>query len=216
MRAVVFFVIAVSPHIHAKAVSSYTPSAEVSVVDTLQRPDRVPFWKKFSRLNKPAKAAVLSAIIPGLGQAYNRAYWKIPFVWAIVGGIGYLTVDNYNLYRKVGLAYLAKQLAERGDFSKQDDIPPELRLLSSSSLRNYRDQFRSDVDLYGLLTLFTWGLNVMEAAVHAHLKQFDVSPTLTVVPFISPHRLSLTLNLYLPVRTKSRRARLLTASQYDS
>lgn len=125
-------------------------------------------------------AAILSAVVPGAGQIYNRAYWKVPIVWGAMAGMGYLVVNNYLWYRKAGFAYLAKQKADQGDASLLPQIDPLMVPLSTVTVRSYRNKFREDVDLYGLLLLVLWGLNVMEAAVHAHLQGFDISPKLSL------------------------------------
>jgi hypothetical protein len=58
-------------------------------------------------------------------------------------------------------------------------IKDVLKPLSESSLRSYRDQFRRDIDYSVLFFMIMWGLNVVDAAVDAHLKSFDVSPDLS-------------------------------------
>lgn len=59
-------------------------------------------------------------------------------------------------------------------------IKPHLKPLSEESLRFYRDQFRRDIDYSALVFILLWGLNVVDAAVDAHLKTFDVSPDLSL------------------------------------
>ena len=49
--------------------------------------------------HNPEKATLYSAILPGLGQAYNKKYWKIPVVYAGIGTIGYFAITNGNGYR---------------------------------------------------------------------------------------------------------------------
>lgn len=154
----------------------------------------------------PRVAAILSAVLPGAGQIYNRAYWKAPIVWGFVGWMGYLTLDNFMWYRKAGFAFLAKQKSDQGDHSLLPQVDPLLVRLSAVTVRGYRNKFRGDVDLYGLLLLVVWGLNVMEAAVHAHLKGFDVSPKLSLhtypqllsTPFARAYGWGISLNWHKP------------------
>ena len=54
---------------------------------------------------RPAKAAFFSAVLPGLGQAYNKKYWKIPIVYAAIGGGLYFYFDNNNVYKRYRNAY---------------------------------------------------------------------------------------------------------------
>lgn len=137
------------------------------------------------RVYSPRAAAIRSAILPGLGQAYNRRYWKIPIVYGALGTAG--VVLNYNLknYRDLRFAYRAKVLAQpppngRNDTTLLDEIEPRLFPLDISSLRQFRDEFRRNIDYNILVIILIWGLNVADAAVDAHLKGFDVSPDLSL------------------------------------
>ncbi len=60
-------------------------------------------------------------------------------------------------------------------------IKPKLKPLSESSLQFYRGQYRRDVDYSALVFILLWGLNVIDAAVDAHLTPFDVSPDLSLL-----------------------------------
>ncbi|MEO6314079.1 MAG: DUF5683 domain-containing protein [Chitinophagaceae bacterium] len=139
--------------------------------------------------HSPRKATIRSAMIPGWGQAYNRSYWKIPVVYAALGVTG--AIFNYNRvqYNKVKYAYF--YLINRGpngtaDSSKFqfDKIDPQLRsrVLAGDaySLQLYRNEFRKDVDYSVLFFLFFWALNVVDATVDGHLKDFDVSNDLSL------------------------------------
>lgn len=137
------------------------------------------------RVYSPRAAAIRSAILPGLGQAYNRRYWKIPIVYGALGTAG--VVLNYNLknYRNLRYAYKAKVLAQpppngTGDSSLLPGIDRRLEPLDISSLRQFRDEFRRNIDYNILVIILLWGLNVADAAVDAHLKGFDVSPDLSL------------------------------------
>lgn len=129
----------------------------------------------------PRLAAIRSAIIPGWGQVYNKKYWKVPIVW---GGLGITaSVFNYNLknYKDLKQAYTGKYNARvLKDSTEYWEINPVLLPLSEETLRYNRDQFRRNVDFSVLIFLLIWGLNVVDAAVDAHLKAFDVSPDLSL------------------------------------
>lgn len=139
--------------------------------------------KKKIRVYNPGKAALRSAIIPGWGQVYNRKYWKVPLWWGIIGTTGYVFYYNYSNYKDTRFAYKVKYnmrvnhtAADSALFPK---VKKELQLLSEESLRYYRDEFRRDIDYSVLIFMLAWGLNVVDAAVDAHLKAFDVSPDLS-------------------------------------
>ena len=138
------------------------------------------------RSYEPSKAAIMSAILPGLGQTYNRKYWKVPIVWAAVGIPIFTYFDNKNWYHKTQYA-LSVLNTDPTDPSYQDmldQVDPKLQYFvvnnKESSLSNYRNEFRKDMDYSILFTLLFWGLNVVDATVDAHLKGFNVNDNLTM------------------------------------
>jgi len=130
--------------------------------------------------HSPRKAAIRSAIVPGLGQIYNKKYWKLPIVYAGLGITGGIFLYNLGEYRDTRFAYRVKynMRVNHTDSALYSQIKPKLLPLSEESLRFYRSQFRRDIDYSALIFLLLWGLNVVDAAVDAHLKTFDVSPDL--------------------------------------
>ena len=138
-----------------------------------------------AKIYKPRIAAIRSAILPGLGQIYNKKYWKLPIVYGALGTATGIFFFNYGNYKDTRFAYKVKYnmrqpnatAADSALFSQIKDV---LRPLSEESLRNYRNQFRRDIDYSAVFFLFIWGLNVLDATVDAHLKSFDVSPDLSL------------------------------------
>lgn len=129
----------------------------------------------------PHKATLRSLIIPGWGQAYNREYWKIPLVYAAIGiPVGTYFYNN-TWYKRTRDAYtivVNKDTASFGKINKKlfyQGYP-----LDAASLQSYRNQFRRDRDYSLLITLFAWALNVVDATVFGHLKDFDVSDDLSM------------------------------------
>jgi hypothetical protein len=136
-------------------------------------------------INYPKIAATRSAILPGWGQIYNKKYWKAPIVWGSLVTCGFVFSYNLNTYKDLKLAYSGKYNARvNGDSALYYQIEPELLPLSEESLRYNRDQFRRNIDYTVLVFILLWGLNVVDAAVDAHLRTFDISPELSlkVVP----------------------------------
>ncbi|MBV9963386.1 MAG: hypothetical protein JO072_14165 [Parafilimonas sp.] len=134
--------------------------------------------KKDSLIEKkhdPHKATIRSAIIPGWGQAYNHEYWKIPIVYGALAVPGSLFIYNNKWYQKTKEAY--DILVNGGDTSS---IDPKLEGLSPADLQYYRNSFRKSRDYSVLFFLLVWGLNVADATVFAHLKDFDVSSDLSM------------------------------------
>lgn len=164
-----------------------TRGATAKARDTLLKPvnviaDSAP-RKKW--VPSPRQAAIRSAIFPGLGQAYNRRYWKLPLVYGVMAIPGYFFFRNLDLYKKTRFAYKVRVTQ---DVANYPNIDKELSVLSTESLRYYRDQFRRDIDYSVLFFIIAWGLNVVEATVDAHLQGFDVGTDLSmrIKPVMDP------------------------------
>lgn len=131
------------------------------------------------------KAALRSAILPGLGQGYNKKYWKVPIVYGLLA----IPVSTYSYnstwYTKTRFAYTTRVTNDSANFP---NIAPELQPLSNSSLRLYRNEFRKGMDFSILGFLLLWGVNIIDAAVDGHLKGFDIGDELSlkISPKISP------------------------------
>ena len=137
------------------------------------------------RVYSPRSAAIRSAILPGLGQIYNKKYWKLPIVYGALGATSYVFFDNLKTYKEYRFAYKARVLAAATDTLIRDStlynrLKPEYKIYDPNSIRTARDQFRQYIDYSVLVFVLFWGLNVIDAAVDAHLKGFDVSPDLTL------------------------------------
>lgn len=172
--------------------------------DTLNKPlagDTQVIKTDLVRKHDPRKATRRSAILPGWGQAYNKQHWKIPIVYGLLAIPASLYVYNNNYYKKTKFAYEARYKEQNGDASDVPYIDPELEHLGMADLQNYRNMFRRDRDYSVLWFILAWGLQVVDATVFAHLKEFDVSNDLSmqIAPVFSPQTrtpgLSLTLNL---------------------
>jgi len=124
-----------------------------------------------------AKASLRSAILPGLGQVYNKKYWKVPIVYGILAIPVSTFSYNSTWYKKTRFAYSA-----RSDQDTTNDklIAPELQPLATASLKLYRNEFRKGMDFSILGLLVLWGLNVADAAVDGHLKTFNISDDLSM------------------------------------
>ena len=137
-----------------------------------------------SKAHRPRVAAIRSAIFPGLGQIYNKKYWKLPIIYGALGTCAGVFFYNLGNYKDTRFAYQAKYKASlpppRRDSTDYFKIKPNLLPISQESLRFYRNQFRRDIDYSALVFIILWGLNVVDATVDAHLKSFDVSPDLSI------------------------------------
>lgn len=121
----------------------------------------------------PAKAAFYSAILPGLGQAYNRSYWKIPIVYAALGTTIYFYVTNDNKYNTFRDVYKRRLEGFKDD---------EYQYLDNDRLVSAQKFYQNNRDLSALLTSLFYVLNIVDANVDAHLSQFNVNDKLTIKP----------------------------------
>jgi hypothetical protein len=154
------------------------------------------------RLHSPKKAAIRSAILPGLGQIYNKRYWKLPLVYGALGvtaGIFIYNLTNYNDFR---FAYRARVEAAAGDSTLYRQLAPEFTRYDVNAIRTYRDEFRQNMDYSALFFILFWGLNVVDAAVDAHLKAFDVSPDLSLRFRFGPSKMAGTTGISLVLAFK--------------
>lgn len=130
--------------------------------------------------HSPHKAAVRSAILPGLGQIYNHSYWKLPIIYGALGTTTYIFQYNLKNYKELKFAYAARYKAAQANPDSTDYLKLKrvYQIAPITSIRSYRDEVRRDIDYSVLVFLVFWGLNIIDASVDAHLKTFDVSPDL--------------------------------------
>jgi hypothetical protein len=143
----------------------------------------------------PSKAAFYSAILPGLGQAYNGKYWKIPIVYAAMGtGIYFYITNNrnYNRYRRAYKRRLAGFTDDEFQFVVTDN----------DALIDAQEFYQRNRDLSLLLTVVAYVLNIVDANVDAHLLQFNVSDDLSLRPHIDQNDVDFSRNLGLTLNFK--------------
>ncbi|HSO89326.1 MAG TPA: DUF5683 domain-containing protein [Draconibacterium sp.] len=140
------------------------------------------------KIHSPKRATIYSAILPGLGQAYNKKYWKIPIIYVGFGTIGYFigwNNSNYNTYKLAYSdltdsdpatdSYLDLDAAQYYDLENQTDYNN-----FKSGLSKQSDYFRRNRDLLIISMVGFYGLNLIDASVDAHLFDFDISEDLTL------------------------------------
>jgi hypothetical protein len=133
---------------------------------------------KTVKRHNPGTATLRSLILPGWGQAYNREYWKIPIVYGAVGTMAGFWIFNNMWYKRTRDAYDIR--VNRPNSADTALINPKLQPLSTASLQFYRNAYRRDRDYSTLYFIITWGLNIVDATVFGHLKEFDVSEDLSL------------------------------------
>lgn len=158
------------------------PVATADSVPVVPKAVSINKYDSATKAHSPRVAAIRSAILPGLGQIYNKKYWKLPIIYGALGTTGAVFFYNLKNYRDTRFAYRVKYNMQvfHTDSALYTQIRNNLKPLSVESLKFYRNQFRRDIDYSALVFLLLWGLNVVDATVDAHLKSFDVGPDLSL------------------------------------
>ncbi len=139
--------------------------------------------------NAPARAAFYSALVPGLGQAYNKKYWKIPIVYIGLGVGIYSYTWNQKKYQGFRSEY-KKRLAGTSlgvNDTKYGDFTDDQLIRGQKFHQRNRD-------LSALITAGIYILNIVDANVDAHLMQFNVNDNLTVKPDLNQNELDYKYN----------------------
>ena len=136
----------------------------------------------------PAKAAFFSAVLPGLGQAYNKKYWKIPLVYGALGTSMYFYISNNKNYHKYRDAYKSRL---------EGYVTDDWAFFVNNRLIAGQKFYQRNRDLSALVTLAFYALNIIDANVDAALIQFNVDENLSVKPFIYPNDVTLKTNVGL-------------------
>ena len=164
--------------------SSFLMAQEDSLVDvTTQKPivEEKLDYKPYDAL-APARAAFYSAVLPGLGQAYNGKYWKIPLVYAGLGVGVYFYLDNdkqYDRYRSIYKRRLA------GFNDDEFTSPDGTQRITNDGLIRAQRFYQRNKELSLLITAGIYALNIIDANVNAHLQQFNVSEDLSLIPTVN-------------------------------
>ncbi|WP_415326177.1 DUF5683 domain-containing protein [Chryseobacterium sp. MMS23-Vi53] len=159
------------------------PKSEAKIVSDLEKANGP--TKKTFKLN-PTKAGLYSAVLPGLGQVYNKKYWKVPVVLGAVGaGVG-IAVWNDNQYKKYREYYIAKLNGTPNEFV--DSHP----WLDKVALGNAQDRSKRQRDYAIAITGLIYILNIVDAVVDAHLYEARHDPDLSFSPTVVQDQYGLT------------------------
>ena len=143
--------------------------------DTSRKIAKVDTSKKVKSI--ASKAALRSALLPGLGQVYNKKYWKVPIVYGALAIPVSLFSYNRIWYKKTRFAFSVRTLNDSANFP---NIDPQLEPLSTPSLKLYRNEFRKNMDFSVIGLLLLWGINIVDATVDGHMRTFDISDEITL------------------------------------
>jgi hypothetical protein len=153
----------------------------------------------------PRIATRRSLILPGWGQVYNREYWKVPIVWGALGTAAGFWIYNNTWYRRTKTAF---EIVVDTATGRYGEIHPRLKSQTTGlpfdayNLQRFRNEFRKNRDYSLLYFILLWGLNIADATVFGHLKEFDVSNDLSlkVKPNLNPMNRSAGFSLSLTAK----------------
>ena len=155
------------------SLSAKTPKSEMEVYADIQQANATNVQQKFN----PTKAGLYSAILPGLGQYYNKKYLKIPIAWGLIGtGVGF-TLYYDKQYKRYRNAFVSELNGVEHEFSDRPSVTAEVLGNAQDDRKRYRD--------YAIaLTALAYILNIVDAVVDAHLYEGKNDPDLAVKPAI--------------------------------
>jgi hypothetical protein len=139
-----------------------------------------------AKVHSVHKATILSAIIPGAGQVYNKKIWKVPIVYGGLAFMGYFVKSNHDDYKKYNNALIKRYDTDTSNEELTEISTENLRILSNNSQRN------RDLCIAGLAIVYA--LNIIDAHVDAHLFSFNVDDniSLEIQPEIKRNQFSTT------------------------
>ncbi|WP_372473491.1 DUF5683 domain-containing protein [Capnocytophaga sp. ARDL2] len=132
----------------------------------------------------PSKAAFYSAVVPGLGQIYNKSYWKLPIAYGGLGFSTYLYFNNHRNYNRWRNEY------KRRLQGIHDTTDPYFGRLDNDRLIRGQRIYQRNRDLALVVTIGIYALNILDANIDAHLKQFDISEDLSLYPAMEYNHLN--------------------------
>ncbi len=142
---------------------------------------------------RPTKASFYSALLPGLGQAYNKKYWKIPIVYGAIGTSFYFYINNNEKYHSYRDAYKRRLQGFNDD---------QYQYLDDSRLIQAQRFYQRNRDLSLLVTVAFYVLNIVDANIDAHLAQFNVNDKLSFQPEFYQNEINYKLNMGISLNYK--------------
>ncbi len=155
----------------------------------------------------PSKAAFYSTVLPGLGQIYNKQYWKAPIVWGALGGSVYMYTLKNDTYRRFRTAFIRRQAGFTDDEFYDlngDNEPGQAPDFDAGDLESQQERFQEERDLWLVAAIAIYALNIIDANVTAHLKQFNIDDNLSFdfKPYLDLNRVSNSANYGMALTIK--------------
>ncbi len=135
-------------------------------------------------IHSSKKATLYSTFLPGLGQVYNKKYWKVPVIYGLFGTFTYFMIYNNNQYQIYRQAY--KDRVE--GITKQQDEGEYIELLDNEQLKTEMKRWERNRNFNIIGIFLTYIANVIDANVDAHFFDYDISDDLSLhlTPCVNP------------------------------
>ncbi|MBK9981574.1 MAG: hypothetical protein IPP15_03975 [Saprospiraceae bacterium] len=176
MKVIFIFIVVLGSLISDGTLHAQSVEDSTGVVETTSHIKKGSIFK-----GRPGKSMLMSLVIPGSGQIYNKSYLRVPFVWGAVGGVGWLMIYNTREYRCLRDAYIHKidgtpYTPTKCSKTLKANIP---LYTDAATIRLVRDQANKNKQASIVGFAFVWLLNGVDAFVDAHLKDFDIDEDLS-------------------------------------
>ena len=157
------------------------------------------YEKEYELALRPSKATFYSAVLPGLGQVYNKKYWKVPIVYGALGAGIYFYKQNDKDYNRYRSAYKRRLAGFTDDeFYGNGSYPA----ISNDGLIRAQNTLKRNKELSILVTVGLYILNIIDANVDAHLLQFNLDENLSIKPNIDFNEINNKSNFGLSLNLK--------------
>lgn len=135
--------------------------------------DTIVLDTSIAKVHSPTKATLMSTVVPGLGQVYNKKYWKLPIIYGGIGTSLYFAFSNNKEYQRYRSAYITR-IDE--DVNTTDEFEG---ILTDENIRLNMDVYRRNRDFSYIIAGLIYVFNIVDATVDAHLFTFPVNDNLT-------------------------------------
>ena len=132
-----------------------------------------------TNVHSAKKAVLLSAVCPGLGQVYNKQWWKVPIIYAAAAGVIYFAVTNNNEKNKFKNEYYNRINGNTAD------LLPDYVGYTDAGLYNLYDAYKSNYQLSLIVGVFFYAANILDAYVYGHLFSFEMNEdiSMSIIPY---------------------------------
>ncbi len=130
----------------------------------------------YNLLHSPQKATWMSVVLPGLGQVYNKKYWKVPVIYGLFGTFGYLSVQYNNNYMEFRQHYKDRIDGK----TTQQETGEYWEMLTNDQLKQEMKRWERNRNFNYIGIFLTYIANIIDASVDAYFFYYDISDDLSL------------------------------------